>query len=66
MKPTSPAHCGFPFSESPASGSPSRSGLGGAFILAERLHNLTPEADAYTEAMADYQLYKTLATLTIK
>jgi hypothetical protein len=40
----------FSFTDTPAPGSPSRSGLGGALILAERLHNLTPEADAYASS----------------
>jgi hypothetical protein len=40
----------FSFTDSPAPGTPSRSGLGGALILAERLHNLTPEADAYASS----------------
>ncbi|MCU0980920.1 MAG: hypothetical protein MUF25_17350, partial [Pirellulaceae bacterium] len=40
----------FSFSDTPAPGAPSRSGFGGALILAERLHNLTPEADAYASS----------------
>ena len=40
----------FSFSDTPAPGTPSRSGFGGALILAERLHNLTPEADAYASS----------------
>ena len=40
----------FSFTDTPAHGTPSRSGLGGALILAERLHNLTPEADAYASS----------------
>ena len=44
------ARAEFSFSDTPAPGTPSRSGFGGALILAERLHNLTPEADAYASS----------------
>jgi hypothetical protein len=40
----------FSFSDTPAPGKSSRSCLWGALILAERLYNLTPEADAYASS----------------
>ena len=40
----------FSFTASPEPGKPSRSTLQGALILAGRLHNLTPEADAYASS----------------
>ena len=40
----------FSFTDSPAPGNPSRSTLYGTHILAARLHNLTPEADAYASS----------------
>jgi hypothetical protein len=40
----------FSFSDTPAPGAPTRSGFDGALILAERLHNLTPEAEAYASS----------------
>jgi hypothetical protein len=40
----------FTFHEPPAPGTKTRSGFGGLLVLAARLHNLTPEAEAYASS----------------
>ncbi len=40
----------FTFHEPPAPGAKTRSGFGGLLVLAARLHNLTPEAEAYASS----------------
>ena len=56
----------FSFTDTPVPGTPSRSGFGGALILAERLHNLTPEADAYASSQRTGENSRTPAAYRVE